>query len=302
MSTPMQQVSEKCKQLFELAKELYDVDLSAVRISFDLKGRVAGTAGYKSTWGGTRNYYLRFNHDMVQRELESMLNEVAPHEVAHTICQMRPELGSNHDYGWATVCRRLGGSGRRTHSMKVVFGKGRTYEYTTLSGSEVRLSERRHKDIQGGRSIWFLRGIGVVNKSCSYKIVGEAGRTFGTPVVRTGTPAVVIIEKPVVPVLKPRKEVVFDPEAIQAAAAAKANGLRTVPTSPRPAVRSTPVTPTAGGSKADVARRIMVDGHMRGDNYETILQAIMLANGHDRRLAASYYKNNAPKVGVPLPE
>jgi SprT protein len=131
MTTPQTRVLAKCKEVFARAMELYGTDLSKVAISFDLRGRVGGWASAKGT---PRRYAMRFNHDMLLREEKEMIDEVVPHEIAHIVCFMKPQLGRNHDYGWAHVCRQLGGTGNRTHDMPVVYGNGVTYEYTTTRG------------------------------------------------------------------------------------------------------------------------------------------------------------------------
>lgn len=278
MTTPMQQMLVKCKEVFARATELYGTDMSKVQVRFDLKGRVAGMAGAR---GHPREYYLRFNTDMIARETDEMVNVVAAHEIAHTVCQMKPELGRNHDMGWARVCRALGGTGDRTHDMDVVYGKGTTYEYTTSIGKTVRMNDRRHAMVQAGRTLTYKRGMGAVTNQCAYSIVGVRGQTLATPVIKQGAPTK---EVPVDTIIPQRLPTFF----IGA------------PETPRTAVRIAPTIPATGGSKADVARRIMVDGHRSGHSYETIIAAIMLANGHDKRLAASYYKGNAAKVGVPI--
>jgi hypothetical protein len=124
------------------------------------------------------------------------------------------------------------------------------------------------------------------------------GRTLATPIVKQGAPT---------------KEVPVDTiigtigHTFPGAGLGPMTAPQRVPTFfigapeiPRTAVRIAPTIPATGGSKADVARRIMVDGHRAGHTYEMIIAAIMLANGHDKRLAASYYKGNAAKVGVPI--
>ena len=281
MTTPQQQVIAKCNTVFEKAKELYGLDLSVCTIRFDLKGRVGGTAGARgSSLAGTRSYQMRFNADMVQRDTVEMVDETVPHEIAHIVCFMNPKLGSNHDAGWARVCRQLGGNGSRTHDMPVVYGKGNTYEYITTNGNTIRLSERHHATVQRGRSLLLKRGKGSVNKDCGYSIVGCAGRTLNVPIV-----------KKVAGVLTTTPSISPTPTFLI--------GVPEVPEQPlRVSVPRLHVP--ANGSKADVARRIMIDGDRAGDSYEAIIAAIMLANGHTKALATSYYKNNALKCGVPV--
>ena len=83
MPTPQQQVIDKCRQVMEVASRKYNVDMSAVRISFNLRGRVAGYASWKRRLG-VATYGLRFNHDMIGRgdadALADMVNATVPHD------------------------------------------------------------------------------------------------------------------------------------------------------------------------------------------------------------------------------
>ena len=276
MTTPQQQIIDKCKAVFAEATRLYGLDMSHVGIRFDLKGRCAGMACRRGNM-----YYMRFNRDMLTREaFDHVINDTVPHEVAHIVCFMNRTLGSNHDSGWARVCRQLGGTGARTHSEEVVYGKGTTYEYTTDRGHKVRMSDKHHAIVQAGRPVTYRKGLGKVTKECAYSIVGVQGRTLAAPVVR-----VPVATAPTVPTV----------QAIVPVAA--------VPT-PRvvaPAPRTYPV-PAFGAtvSKAARSRAIMMAGHAINEPYENIINAMMLACGYDRQLARATYKANAPKIGIPV--
>jgi len=275
MTTPQQQVIDKCKAVFEKAKELYGVDMSKCGIRFDLKGRAGGMACRR---GG--QVYMRFNYDMIARETEEMVNVVVPHEIAHIVCFLKPTLGRNHDAGWARVCRTLGGTGDRTHDMEVVYGKGTTYEYTSSTGHAIRVNDRRHQHIQSGRTLTYRKGHGTLSMQCAYSIVGAGGRSFAAPIVKQGAPT---------------KEVA--PATIIPTPAVQAPVFRPAPFAiPAPRVAA----PVAGESKAAISRRIMLSGHRAGHSYETIIAAMIAANGYSRQLARATYLANAAKVGVPV--
>ena len=293
MQTPQQQVIQKCNEVFAKAKELYGVDLSVVRVGFNLKGRVAGWAAMKGRIGGPVAYSVRFNYDMLARgcedTLKDMLEDTVPHELAHIVCFMKPALGKNHDEGWKRVCEALGGTRARTHKLEVVFGKGTTYEYTTDAGHKVRLNERRHTYIQGGGVLTYRKNMGRVMKGCAYSIVGHQGRTLQAPIVKQA-------------------------ETVLPADAFKVNRITLVgtgsellqklfpPTAPvvlRTPTKIVPTAPVAGESKAAVSRRLMLSGFKGGKSYESIIAEMMAANGYDRQLARGTFKANAPKVGIP---
>lgn len=280
--TPQAKVQEKCKQVIEAAKRLYNVDLSVVRVGFNLKGRVAGWAQWKRQLGVT-SYTVRFNHDMISRGdeevLRDMVEDTVPHEFAHIVCYMRPELGKNHDDGWRRVCIALGGTGKRTHDLEVVYGKGTTYEYTTDRGHKVRMSDKHHRRVQAGFPLRYRKGMGTVTAACAYSIVGVQGRTLAKPIERQPANHPAVIEAAVRAI----------PPAVVRPAA---------PVNPVVAPRILP--PAPGESKAATSRRIMLAGYRAGHSYETIINAMIAANGYDRQLARGTFKANAPKVGIPL--
>lgn len=274
MPTPQQQIIDKCNAVFALATRLYFVDFGQVSIRFDLKGRAAGMACRRGA-----QYYIRFNRDMLTREaFEHVINNTVPHEIAHIVCFMDPKYGRNHDAGWARVCRALGGTGATRHAEDVVYGKGTTYEYITDRGHKVRMSDKHHAVVQAGRKLTYKKGLGTVTKECQYSIVGVQGRTLAAP--RTVVPTTTVAPTPA-----PAARVVFT----------QPTPVRTVPVVTVPHFRE-------GASKAAISRSIMLAGHNRGQTYEQIISAMMLANGYDRQLARATYKANYEKVGVPAPQ
>lgn len=279
MTTPQQQIVDKCKAIFAKATELYGLNFDNVGIRFDLKGRAAGMACRR---GG--HMYMRFNRDMLTRDaFDHVINDTVPHEIAHIICFMNPQLGRNHDSGWTRVCRTLGGNGERCHSEEVVFGKGTTYEYTTDRGHTVRMSDKHHAMVQAGRSLRYKSGKGTVTRECAYSIVGVQGRTLAASVVK-------------VPVVAASPVLVFNPAPNPPAP--KFGVLATLPvaTAPTTPVRTLP----AGASKAARSRAIMLSGHTQGMTYEQIIAAMQAACGYDRALARATYKANCAKVGIPV--
>lgn len=281
MTTPQQQVIDKCKAVFETAKQMYNLDMSNVAIHFDLKGRAAGMACKRGNM-----LYMRFNRDMLTRDaFDHVLNDTVPHEIAHIACFMNPTLGRGHDSGWANVCRRLGGNGTRCHSEDVVYGKGSTYEYTTTAGHAVRVSEKIHHNVQRGTTYTYRQGKGKVTRACTYTIVGHQGRTLATAIVPKSAPV------PVVSAIVTQARTSF-----------------TIGTAPAPLIIRKipgPVMPktttfAAGNSKASIARAIMLAGHTQGQAYESVIAAIMVATGHDRQLARATYKANMAKVGITI--
>lgn len=291
--TPMEQIIAKCNEVKAIALAKFGIDLTGVRVSFDLKGRCAGRAEGTRYEGVASDYKVKFNRDMLTREaFNHVLNDTVPHEFAHVLCFMKPSLGRNHDAGWGRTCRMLGGSAERLHKEDVVYGKGVTYEYTTDRGHKVRLSEKKHKYIQQGGLLMYKRGMGRVNISCGYEIVGYQGKTLATPKKVEG------------------KEPMNAPAAIERvvredplAAYARELRLRLAPDAPKVTLVAPVQTPVAafpaGSSKASISRAIMLSGYRDGKTYEQIITAMIAANGYDRQLARATFKANASKVNIP---
>lgn len=288
MTTPIQRAQAKFKEITEIAKRLYDVDLSVVSLQFNLKGRVGGWASAGKGW--PRRYSVRLNQDMLLRETDEMVNVTLPHELAHIICFMKPSLGDNHDAGWQRVDRSLGGTGARTHDIEVVYGKGNTYEYTTDRGHKVRLNERLHAFVRAGQPVLFRKGKGTVTLGCAFSIVGVQGRTLTTPIVKQAESVITAPNHRATIEQFVRERMQEIGERFPKITVTK------VEATPKPAIAP---SFAPGQSKAAISRAIMLAGYQRKQAYETIISAMIAANGYDRQLARATFKANAGRVGIP---
>ena len=173
MSDRVNQIRQRCAEVFENARKLYGVSLQNVQIRFDLRGRTAGMAGY-NTVGGYRRYYLRFNVDMIANSsFNHIINDTVPHEIAHLVCYENPRFGDNHNAGWRRVCKQLGGTGERCHREEVSYANGLSYQYVTSNGRTVVLSQIRHNKIQKGVVYRFKYGWGHIDRNSKWQVVGK---------------------------------------------------------------------------------------------------------------------------------
>lgn len=184
----IEMVRNRAQEILKLAGERYGLDMSRVAIRFDLRGRAAGMAGCRRTWGGgTSDHYVRFNVDMIAGEgFDHVYKETVPHEIAHIVCYMNPSIGEDHNPGWKRACIALGGTGERCHSEEVVYAKGNTYTYITTRGASVNLSQQRHRKIQQGHT-YSVRGKGELNQFCKWSRYVAAAETIAAPVVTAPT-------------------------------------------------------------------------------------------------------------------
>lgn len=298
--TPNELVA-RCKEVVALAKTLYGIDMSQVRIGW-CKGRAAGKAGGKKFRDTVMsNYYVKFNHDMLGREaVEHVDANTVPHEYAHVLGYINPErFGSKHDALWAKTCKELGGNGVRCHDEEIVYGKGTTYEYTTDNGHKVRLSSKKHAYVQAGGVLTYRRNMGRVTQFCAHSIVGHQGRTLAQPIVKQAPNAPAAIEQalrtaqPDAAEMARRAAMVEELRRRQAMIAPVQRPVSVL----APAVVARPAV--AGESKAAISRRIMLAGYKGGKSYETIIAEMITANGYNRQLARGTFKANAPKIGIP---
>ena len=125
----------------------YGVDLSAVQLRFDLRGRAAGMALYVPM-------QIRYNLVIASLDLEAFLKATVPHEVAHLATyglyggKVRPHGGE-----WQAICRDLGGDGRRCHQYDVPSVRQvRRFLYAcgcqTVNLSIVRVNRMRNRHVR----------------------------------------------------------------------------------------------------------------------------------------------------------
>ncbi len=251
----MKQVQERIQKVIVAAQTRYGVDLSDVQVRFDLRGRCAGIAGYRGGTFDKRSYFLRFNRDMINTDaFKHLIKETVPHEIAHIVCFMRPELGSNHDAGWKQVCRTLGGTGERCHSEQVVYANGKTYQYKSTAGRLITLSERIHRKIQMGNSYTVKRGGGKLLKTCEW--------------------------------------VVFKPGVVQLAEG-PAPAATAVPKTVMPkAVAPKTVAPKAGMSKAEQVREFIRSAKRNGMGQSSVMWTAQTELGMSKSQAQRYVLEN----------
>jgi predicted SprT family Zn-dependent metalloprotease len=151
-----QQIKTRVHEVVKLAEEKYGFPIhpTAIKIEFKEKGQAAARA-YKRNW----QYGLVFSVESAALDLDEMMNDTIPHEVAHLVCFWNSKLGKNHDNGWKRVCRSLGGTGARTHAQELTKGRYKTqYLYRMPSGREYRASAVLHRKLQAGKSRRFRDG------------------------------------------------------------------------------------------------------------------------------------------------
>lgn len=149
------EVYDQLRKAFELF-DIGEIDYSDVLVDCNIRGGVAGRAGIDRQG----NHYLHFNPEAIELYLDEMVKDTIPHEIAHTLCQIRPRLGRNHNAGWKRVCRALGGDDARTHTMKLTPGRVTNYYEYEVNGRVINIGPKRHAKIQRGYNGYTLKGTG----------------------------------------------------------------------------------------------------------------------------------------------
>ncbi len=141
-------IAEKFQEVRELAESLYDIDLSKLTLSCDLRGHAAGQARWNRRTGES---LVRLNLEAYSLDPKDTLGDTIPHEIAHIVCGMNG-TDRAHGHPWRDACRRLGGHGGRTHSLDLTPTRtSRRFLYRSPCGREIELKSGRHNKLQRGK-------------------------------------------------------------------------------------------------------------------------------------------------------
>jgi predicted SprT family Zn-dependent metalloprotease len=157
-----------------------------VLVYCDVKGGCAGKAGWKRGHDG-REYYLKFNEEAIHKYYDEQVNSTIPHEIAHLIAYMRPDLGAKgHNNNWRRIAISLGdvNAAERTHSMQLtVRRKVKTRFVYNVNGNDVMLGPGRHKKLQQGVMTYSHRQYGKISKDMfvGKKTIHPANQTIAKP-------------------------------------------------------------------------------------------------------------------------
>lgn len=141
-------ISRKVREVEDMAKELFPRYNPGfpLNIEFFTRGRSAG-------WASLGKWHVRFNEHIAGQNMDDMLNDTIPHEVAHIVSAYLG-YGMNHNMHWKRICRMLGGSGKRTYDPAAIGvtpirgRQTRQHEYRLPSGNVIWLGTGRHNKIQ----------------------------------------------------------------------------------------------------------------------------------------------------------
>lgn len=145
-------VRAKSLELIAKGNAMFGTNVTLDRIEWYPRGRAAGMAG-RSLNRVTREavYFLRYSMEVARNDINALLSEVVPHEVAHLIAFQLGDMG--HGRVWKRVCALLGGTGERCHNLEITKARRtRMYVYKLISGEEIKFKGAVHRNLVAGRS------------------------------------------------------------------------------------------------------------------------------------------------------
>jgi len=134
------------------------------KVQYNTTGKAAGWAHWN--YG---NPYIRINPILLNENVEQIINQVVPHEVAHIVVfEVYNHEAQPHGYAWRRVMRLFGKEPDRCHCMDVstislMKNKGVKYLYKCGCGDGHSLTKLKHNRFQDG--------ISYTCKKCRTKLV-----------------------------------------------------------------------------------------------------------------------------------
>lgn len=149
--TAQTRILDAIKNVCHKANDLFDVDLSSIEIEFRNSGRSAGIASCRRAGGRVIDLKITLNSQLVNDwGAPKLIGGTIPHEIAHLVCYLRPELGRDHDRGWKRVCIALGGSGARCHTTPLKKARRTRKAIYNINGEPTDIGLTVHRRVQAG--------------------------------------------------------------------------------------------------------------------------------------------------------
>jgi len=152
------QVIERTNVYIERAKDLLDIKIKPVEISFNLKGRAAGMYRvYRHIYRQKRE--IRYNSYIFSKYYDDNFNTTIPHEVAHYVTDLIYGLKNIRPHGreWKEIMHVFGANAAVTadYDLSGIPLKNRTLYIYQCSCREHQLSSVRHNRINRNRSHYY---------------------------------------------------------------------------------------------------------------------------------------------------
>jgi hypothetical protein len=101
-----------------LAENRPNVEMSWDNVEIRMSNRFRRLAGRCKFWRALDKIVVEFSEALFASMTEMEKTGTVGHELAHAVCFRKPMLGNNHDAGWKSLCRDMGGDGDRLLMVK----------------------------------------------------------------------------------------------------------------------------------------------------------------------------------------
>ena len=139
------QIRNKINECFRLGNRKFKAKAKIDKLIYTDKFKdQSGSAG----WNKRNGWYIRLSKSAIKENLNNILTEIIPHEVAHVICmwlhvEELPYGDTGHGESWVTVAKALGSSGQEK-TLAAQF----KHPYKTSAGNIVMMNQEQHDDMQ----------------------------------------------------------------------------------------------------------------------------------------------------------
>jgi SprT protein len=131
---------KKAAQCIQLAQSALNMDFALPTISFNQRGKAAGTARLQ-------RWEIRLNSILLQENQQQFIDEVIPHEIAHLITFQIYGRVKPHGREWQGIMNHVFNlPAKTTHSFNVNSLQGKTFDYQCHCQQHA-LTIRRHNRV-----------------------------------------------------------------------------------------------------------------------------------------------------------
>jgi SprT protein len=151
-------INQRIAQVVTLAETLFSVDLSNMETRINMRGTSMGQASLADDGIPV----MRLSIEGCNKNLEDILSDTIPHEVAHLVCFIK-NIDNGHGANWKAVARALGSLGETTHK-HTLKSATKMFHYANASGGTVDFTIIRHNKLQKGKVESYSGEAGVFTK------------------------------------------------------------------------------------------------------------------------------------------
>jgi predicted SprT family Zn-dependent metalloprotease len=151
-SEKFQKIYDRVEECIAMYEDHFGDEIPMPYVRCELTGRNAGVCIFKLS---SKECTLDFNKYLVENDLDNLIAEIVPHEVAHYCTDYRYGIIKNgsktvhHGTAWKNMMRVFGAKPIPYHTLNVKAGRNlREFEYTCECGRQHTVTTIIHNKIQ----------------------------------------------------------------------------------------------------------------------------------------------------------